>query len=97
MGSLGPGDRVTQVRRLEPTILGSSLYRLSEMVFPVFIEDVRYAVTTTDLAVDVNAQAQVRRSPSRGVRQEVAAAGLSWAALTLQNLTRSQVKRRIQS
>jgi hypothetical protein len=72
MGSLEPGDRVIQVRKLEPTLLGSSLYRLTEKEFPVFIEDVRYALTTTDLTVDGNAQAQVRRNPSRGVRHEVA-------------------------
>jgi hypothetical protein len=64
MGSLEPGDRDIQVRKLEPTLLGSSLYRLTEKEFPVFIDDVRYALTTTDLAVDENAQAQVRRIPS---------------------------------
>lgn len=72
MGSLEPGDRVIQVRKFEPTLLGSSLYRLTEKEFPCFIEDVRYALATTDLTVDENAQAQVRRNPSRGVRQEAA-------------------------
>mmetsp|Transcript_18343 Transcript_18343/g.31277 ORF Transcript_18343/g.31277 Transcript_18343/m.31277 type:complete len:140 (-) Transcript_18343:252-671(-) len=72
MGSLEPGDRVIKVRKLEPTLLGSSLYRLTEKEFPVFIDDVRYALTTTDLAVDEIAQAQVRRNPSRGARQETA-------------------------
>jgi hypothetical protein len=71
-GSREPGDRVIKVRKLEPTLLGSSLFRLTEKEFPVIIEDVRYALTTTDLAVDEIAQAQVRRNPSRGVRQETA-------------------------
>ena len=72
MGSLEPGDRAIQVRKFEPTLLGPSLYRLTEKEFPCFIEDARYALATTDLAVDENAQAQVRRNPSRGVRQEAA-------------------------
>ena len=71
-GALEPGDRVIKVRKLEPTLLGSSLYRPTENKFPVIIEDARYALTTTDLAVDEIAQAQVRRNPSREVRQETA-------------------------
>jgi hypothetical protein len=68
MGSLEPGDRVIQVCKLEPTLLGPSLHRLTEKKFPVFSEDARYVLTTTELAVDENAQAQVRHNPSRGVR-----------------------------
>ena len=55
-GSLEPGDRVIKVRKLEPTLLGSSFYRLTEKEFRVIIEDVRYALTSTDLAVDEIAQ-----------------------------------------
>jgi len=64
MGPFEPKDRVIQVCILEPTLLGSSLYHLSEKVFPVFIGDVRYAIISTDLTVDENTQARVRHSSS---------------------------------
>jgi hypothetical protein len=41
MGRLELGDRVIQVRKFEPTQLGSNLFRLTQKEFPVFIEDVR--------------------------------------------------------
>jgi len=57
--ALERGDRVIQVRELEPTALGSSPLRLANRDFPVFIEGARYPLATKCLSVDENAQ--VRR------------------------------------
>ena len=41
MGLLQPGDLVLDIRKLEPTSLGSSMYEVTEKQFPIFIEDIR--------------------------------------------------------
>ena len=40
-GHFERGDKVLNVRKLEPLSLGSSLYQRTEKEFPIFIEDVR--------------------------------------------------------
>jgi hypothetical protein len=72
MGPLEPGDRVAHVSELKPNQLGASPYRLTEKEFPAFVEDVRCVLTDTDLAIDENAQSQMKRNPSRGARQHQA-------------------------
>ena len=57
MGRLEPGDRVIQVRKFEPTQLGSNLFRLTQKEFPVFIEDVRLILDNRDLVSDGNSAA----------------------------------------
>ena len=59
MGRLEPGDRVIQVRKFEPTQLGSNSFRLTEKEFPVFIEDVRLILDTCDLVSDGTPQRRV--------------------------------------
>ena len=68
MGRLEPGDRVIQVRKFEPTQLGSNLFRLTEKEFPVFIEDVRLILDSRDFVSDGTAQ---RRGPARAARQDL--------------------------
>lgn len=41
MGQFKPGDVVLDVRKLEPTSAGSSMYELTDKCFPVFVEDIR--------------------------------------------------------
>ena len=66
MGRLEPGDRVIQVRKFEPTQLGSNLFRLTQKEFPVFIEDVRLILDNRDLVSDGTPQ---RRISARAARQ----------------------------
>ena len=67
MGRLEPGDRVIQVRKFEPTQLGSNLFRLTVKEFPVFIEDVRLILGTSDFVSDGSPQ---RRVSVRAARQD---------------------------
>jgi len=67
MGRLEPGDRVIQVRKFEPTQLGSNLFRLTQKEFPVFIEDVRLILDNRDLVSDGTPQ---RRISARAARQD---------------------------
>lgn len=67
MGRMGPGDRVIQVRKFEPTQLGSNLLRLTQKEFAVFIEDVRFIVGNLDLVSDGTPQ---RRVSVRAARQD---------------------------
>ena len=71
MGFFEPGARFIQVRKLEPTELGVSSNRLTEKN-PVFVEDMRYVLTDTDILIGENAQSQMRQNPSRGARQHQA-------------------------
>ena len=41
LGRFEIGDEVLDVRKFEPTSLGSSMFELSDKVFPVFVEDIR--------------------------------------------------------
>lgn len=41
MGKFVPGDKILDVRKLEPTSAGSSMYEYSDKRFPIFVEDVR--------------------------------------------------------
>lgn len=41
MGRFEVGDMVLDVRKLEPTSVGSSMYEFSDKTFPVFVEDIR--------------------------------------------------------
>lgn len=41
MGRFEPGDVVLDVRKLEPTSVGSSMYEYTDKKFPVFVEDIR--------------------------------------------------------
>jgi hypothetical protein len=52
MGRNEPGDRVIQVRKFEPTQLGSNLFRFTQKEFPVFIEDVLLILGNLDLVSD---------------------------------------------
>jgi hypothetical protein len=65
MGRLEPGDRVIQVRKFEPTQVGSSLFRLTEKEFPVFIEDVRLIIEDVDFRSEGDS---LRRAPARMTR-----------------------------
>ena len=67
MGRLEPGDRVIQVRKFEPTQLGSNLFRLTQKEFPVFIEDVRLILDNRDLVSDGTPQ---QRVSVRAARQD---------------------------
>ena len=67
MGRMGPGNRVIQVRKFEPTQLGSNLLRLTQKEFAVFIEDVRFIVGNLDLVSDGTPQ---RRVSVRAARQD---------------------------
>jgi hypothetical protein len=67
MGRLEPGDRVIQLRKFEPTQLGSNLFRLTQKEFPVFIEDVRLILDNRDLVSDRTPQ---RRVSVRAARQD---------------------------
>ena len=62
MGQLEPGDRVFQVRKFEPTQVGSNLFRLTDKEFHVFIEDVRLIIEATDFQSEGEAP---RRAPAR--------------------------------
>ena len=65
MGRLEPGDRVLQVRKFEPTQVGSNLFRLTDKEFPVFIEDVRLIIDSSDFQSDGEV---LRRAPARSAR-----------------------------
>jgi hypothetical protein len=65
MDRLEPGDRVIQVRKFEPTQVGSSLFRLTEKEFPVFIEDVRLIIEDVDFRSEGDS---LRRAPARMTR-----------------------------
>lgn len=41
MGRFEVGDMVLDVRKLEPTSVGSSMYEFSDKRFPIFVEDIR--------------------------------------------------------
>lgn len=41
MGEFKTGDVVLDVRKMEPTSFGSSMYEFTEKTFPIFVEDVR--------------------------------------------------------
>jgi hypothetical protein len=63
MGRLEPGERLPQVRKLEPTQLGSSFCHFTDEELLVFIEDVRLSLTEQDLVVfEQGAPPEVRRS-----------------------------------
>lgn len=64
MGRLEPGDRVIQVRKFQ---LGSNLFRLTVKEFPVFNEDVRLFLGTSDFVSDGSPQ---RRVSVRAARQD---------------------------
>ena len=41
MGELKIGDRVIDIRKLEPTSPGADIFNKTDRTFPVFIEDIR--------------------------------------------------------
>ena len=41
MGELKIGDRVIDIRKLEPTPPGADIFNKTDRTFPVFIEDIR--------------------------------------------------------
>ncbi len=45
MGAVRNDDEVLEVRKFEPTRLGSNLFNLTKQ-FPIFVEDVHYALET---------------------------------------------------
>ena len=45
MGQLLPGDEVLDVRKFEPTQMGSNRFQFTSKQFPVFVEDVRLVLT----------------------------------------------------
>ena len=67
MGRLEPGDRKIQVRKFEPTQLGSNLFRLTQKEFPVFIEDVRLILDNRDF---VSYETPQRCVSARAARQD---------------------------
>ena len=67
MGRMEPGDRVIQVRKFEPTQLGSNLLRLTQKKIAVFIEDVRLILGNLDL---VSVGTPQRRVSGRAARQD---------------------------
>ena len=67
MGRMEAVDMVIQVRKFEPTQLGSNLLRLPQKKFAVFIEDVRLILGNLDLVSDGTPQ---RRVSVRAARQD---------------------------
>jgi hypothetical protein len=59
MGRMEAVDMVIQVRKFEPTQLGSNLLRLAQKEFAVFIEDVRLILCNLDLVCDGTPQRRV--------------------------------------
>ena len=51
MGRFEPGDTVLDVRKLEPTSVGGSMYEFTDKVFPIFVEDIRKRNMQTHLTL----------------------------------------------
>ena len=65
MGEVRIDDEVLEVRKFEPTRLGSNLFKLTTKQFPIFAEDVRYALGTSDFIEEGGPRRSARTSSAK--------------------------------